>query len=78
MSSSSTKSPDALLDIRVVDRKTAAELIGVSPRTFDRLIALGDAPRSTKLSARRIGYRICDLRAWLDARRSPAEAAAAA
>jgi predicted DNA-binding transcriptional regulator AlpA len=58
--------------VRVVDEQTAIMLTGVSPRTWDRLRARGEAPTATKLSERRIGYRIADLKAWLDARRIPA------
>ena len=55
--------------VRVVDEPTAIEIVGVSPRTWDRMIARGEAPPKTRLSERRIGYRIADLKAWLDARR---------
>jgi predicted DNA-binding transcriptional regulator AlpA len=60
---------DTLDSVRVVDEATAIMLTGVSPRTWDRLRARGDTPPITKLSERRIGYRIVDLKAWLDARR---------
>jgi predicted DNA-binding transcriptional regulator AlpA len=60
---------DALESVRVVDEATAIMLTGVSPRTWDRLRARGETPPITKLSERRIGYRIVDLKAWLDARR---------
>jgi predicted DNA-binding transcriptional regulator AlpA len=63
---------DAFDLVRVVDEQTAIMLTGVSPRTWDRLRARGEAPPATKLSERRIGYRIVDLKAWLDARRVPA------
>ena len=57
--------------VRVVDEPTAILLTGVSPRTWDRLRARGDIPPITKLSDKRIGYRLIDLKAWLDARRVP-------
>lgn len=60
---------DTLDSIRVVDEQTAIMLTGVSPRTWDRLRARGEAPPHTKLSERRIGYRIADIKEWLDARR---------
>jgi predicted DNA-binding transcriptional regulator AlpA len=60
---------DAYDSVRCVDETTAILLTGVSPRTWDRLRARGETPPITKLSARRIGYRIVDIRAWLDARR---------
>jgi predicted DNA-binding transcriptional regulator AlpA len=58
--------------VRVVDEQTAIMLTGVSPRTWDRMRARGETPPITKLSERRIGYRLVDLKAWLDARRLPA------
>ena len=63
---------DAFDLVRVVDEQTAIMLTGVSPRTWDRLRARGEALPATKLSERRIGYRIIDLKNWLDARRVPA------
>jgi predicted DNA-binding transcriptional regulator AlpA len=61
--------------IRVVDEPTALQLLGLSPRTWDRLRAAGDLPVKTQLSPRRVGYRVADLKAWLDARREPQTAA---
>lgn len=61
--------------VRVVDEPTAIMLIGVSPRTWDGMRARGDIPPITKLSYRRIGFRIVDLKTWLDARRQQNTAA---
>jgi predicted DNA-binding transcriptional regulator AlpA len=61
--------PDNLDDIRVLSKEQAIHTLGVSKRTFDRLAALGDLPTKTRLSANRIGYRVCDIKQWLDARR---------
>jgi predicted DNA-binding transcriptional regulator AlpA len=55
--------------VRVVDEPTALSLIGLSVDTWDRLKAKGETPPATRLSARRIGYRVTDLKEWLDARR---------
>lgn len=66
---------DAFESVRVVDRMKACEIVGISDRTLDRMIARGDAPPATKLSARRIGYRISDLKEWLDGRRQDVKAA---
>jgi hypothetical protein len=55
--------------VRVVSRRKAIEIADVSERTWERLEALGDVPVKTRLSQHRIGYRICDLREWLDRRR---------
>jgi predicted DNA-binding transcriptional regulator AlpA len=55
--------------VRVVDEPTAIKIVGVSPRTWDRMRQRGEAPPLTRLSERRIGYRVADLKEWLDARR---------
>ena len=60
---------DEFESVRVVDESTAVKLAGVSPRTWDRMRARGETPPFTQISQRRIGYRIADLKAWLDARR---------
>jgi predicted DNA-binding transcriptional regulator AlpA len=53
---------------RVLDERTAAEFIGLSHMTLERMRKLGTAPRHLALSPRRLGYRVCDLLAWLDTR----------
>lgn len=53
---------------RVLDERTAADFIGLSHMTLERMRKLGTAPRHIPLSTRRLGYRVCDLLDWLDAR----------
>ncbi len=55
--------------VRVLSEPEAVEALGLSRRTWDRLKSLGDVPPKTRLSEGRVGYRVCDLAAWLDARR---------
>ena len=55
--------------VRVVPEPEAVRLVGVSPRTWDRMRARGETPPITRISERRVGYRLIDLQAWLDARR---------
>ena len=55
--------------VRVLSEPEAVEALGLSRRTWDRLKSLGDIPVKTRLSEGRIGYRICDIAAWLDTRR---------
>ncbi len=55
--------------IRVLDRRSMLTMIGLAPRTWDRLEAIGDVPVKTQLSPGRVGYRVCDVKAWLDKRR---------
>ena len=58
--------------VRVVDKAQAQRLANLSARTWDRLEARGETPPKTRLSERRVGYRITDLQRWLDARRETA------
>jgi predicted DNA-binding transcriptional regulator AlpA len=60
---------DILESVRVVDKPTAIEAAGVSESTWERMEKRGETPPVTKVSARRIGYRLIDLQKWLDARR---------
>lgn len=60
---------DSLDQIRVLSKREAVKVAGVSERTWDRLEAVGDVPPKTCLSQGRIGYRVADIRVWLDRRR---------
>jgi predicted DNA-binding transcriptional regulator AlpA len=55
--------------VRVIPEPEAVRHVGVSPRTWDRMRARGETPPITRISERRVGYRLIDLEAWLDARR---------
>ena len=68
--------PPEIARQRVIDERTAAEFIGVSHVSLERLRKAGAAPRHVRLSERRLGYRVCDLLDWLDARTSAAGEAA--
>lgn len=61
---------------RVVSLRTAAALAGISTVTLRRLIASGNGPRVLRLSERRLGIRVSDLRDWLESRAVEPEAAA--
>lgn len=61
---------------RVVDEKTAAEFVGLSAVTLERMRKLGTAPKHLALSPRRLGYRVADLLTWLDQRAAATDAAA--
>lgn len=67
---------DVFENVRIVDKPTAREIVGVSRRTWERMEARGETPPLTKLSPNRTGYRLIDLQKWLDARRQDCEAAA--
>ena len=60
---------DGLDAVRVLSRPETLRVLGVSDRTFDRIEYAGDGPPKTRLSTGRIGYRVSDLKAWLDRHR---------
>ena len=60
---------DEFEGVRVISREEAARLVDVSSDTWDRMEKRGETPPITRLSQRRIGYRVIDLRKWLDGRR---------
>jgi predicted DNA-binding transcriptional regulator AlpA len=60
--------------IKVLNRREAVKHLGISERSFQRLEALGDGPPKTRLSEGRVGYRVSDVAAWLDARRETSTA----
>ena len=60
---------DDLDSIRVLSEPQTYRAIGVSDRTWERLKAIGDVPPKTRLSEGRVGYRVSDIKAWLDRRR---------
>ena len=64
-----------ILDLyQVIGRAEGARLCGLSMDTWHRMEARGETPPITRLSERRVGYRLQDLREWLDARRELREA----
>jgi|1186.fasta_scaffold562775_2 predicted DNA-binding transcriptional regulator AlpA len=72
----SVDTTDPLALNRVVPRLEAIKLAGVSEATWDRLERRNEGPRRCLISERRVGYRVLDLLAWLEAR-SPAAGQAA-
>jgi predicted DNA-binding transcriptional regulator AlpA len=63
---------DAL--VKVLTRRETVKALSLSERSFKRLEAKGDIPPKTRLSDRRVGFRVSDIVAWLDARREKAGA----
>jgi predicted DNA-binding transcriptional regulator AlpA len=55
--------------VRVLNRRETIKTIGVSESTWERLESEGDTPVKTRISQGRIGYRVSDIKQWLDARR---------
>jgi predicted DNA-binding transcriptional regulator AlpA len=58
----------APLLIKVLSRRQTYESLGVSEKTWERLELEGDVPTKTRISQGRIGYRLIDIKMWLDAR----------
>ena len=54
--------------MQVIDEHEAADLLGLSVDTLRRRVRDGTGPIRINLSARRVGYRLGDLQAWLDQR----------
>ena len=61
-------SEDYLLRRRVVTEAEAAHFVSLSLPHLRRLRREGRGPRHVAVSERRIGYRIADLEAWIQAR----------
>jgi predicted DNA-binding transcriptional regulator AlpA len=60
---------DDLESVRVLTKREAQKVTGLSEDTWFRMERIGDTPPITRLSDRRVGYRVIDLRNWLDSRR---------
>jgi predicted DNA-binding transcriptional regulator AlpA len=56
----------------VLTIKQACQRLGIAKSTFFRCAAAGgDFPQKVQLSPGRVGYRKCDIEAWLVARQRP-------
>jgi predicted DNA-binding transcriptional regulator AlpA len=53
---------------RLVSPEVAAQLMGLSLATLHRMWAAGEGPRRIRISARRLGVKLRDLRDFLDQR----------
>ena len=60
----------------VVSEAQTARTLGVSVHTLQRLRVAGDGPVVTQLSARRIGYSVASLEAWVASRQVTSTSAA--
>jgi predicted DNA-binding transcriptional regulator AlpA len=65
---------DAIERHRVLSRHEAAQLLGVSLPTLDRLVDRGEITPPLHLSARRGGWQIGVLVEWLQSRQEPTAA----
>jgi predicted DNA-binding transcriptional regulator AlpA len=66
--------PSELAGKRVLGTRHAAAFVGLSTREWDRRRAAGDTPEPVMLGARKLGYTIESLVAWIEARKEKAAA----
>ena len=52
----------------LIDEDTAAEMLGLSPRTLQAWRARGEGPVYIRVSSRCIRYRVTDLEEWAEER----------
>ena len=62
-------------DLRVLRFEEVALQLGWSSKHLERIVKAGEGPQVTKLSPKNRGIRADHLRAWLDKRAEPVEAA---
>ncbi len=62
--------PLGLDSSRILSAKQTAEILGLSICTVRRLHWAGKLPAPIRLSTRRIGWKVADLLAFVDARRA--------
>ena len=62
--------PGAAQDSVILNEVSAAQRLGLAPRTLQRLRLNGDGPAYVRLTpgGSRIGYAVADLKAWVAAR----------
>jgi predicted DNA-binding transcriptional regulator AlpA len=60
--------PEFPPDCTIVPLPTVAKAASISLSTLRREIERGTGPKITKLSCRRLGIRLSDLRQWLEER----------
>jgi len=64
---------DTLDDLRVIPESEAIHLANVSPASWSRMRQRGETPPLVRISRRRIGYRVSDLKKWIEARVEPSK-----
>lgn len=60
---------------RILRTPGAAEYVGLSASTLEKMRLAGDGPAFVRLGGRAIGYDIRDLDSWLDKQRNQSSAA---
>ncbi len=57
--------------------KGYARIVGVSPRTIERMIVSGEVPRPIRLSPGRRGWMMSEVEGWLEKRKAERDQRAA-
>ena len=57
-------------NMKILRRPTVEQVTGLSRSTLYSMIAEGTFPRPVRLGKRAVGWRECDLSAWLESRKS--------
>lgn len=60
---------------RIVSKKELRQMVPFTPQHILRLEKQGRFPRRIRLGERRVGWRLTDIEAWLDARAAESGAA---
>jgi predicted DNA-binding transcriptional regulator AlpA len=58
--------PRVSTDDRVIMERDAADFLSVGQSTLQRWRQLGTGPKFIRISARRLGYRLSDLKSFLE------------
>jgi len=66
--------PADLRDKRVLDTNNSAAFVGLSTRQWERERERGTSAPVVKLGKRKYGHQVCDLIAWIEARKQQIEA----
>ena len=53
---------------RVVPKEIAAQLLSLSVKSFERLVAQGSIPKPRQLSPNRVGWLVSDIDSWAEKR----------
>ena len=51
-----------------LDLPSVAEALSLSMATVKKLVAAGDLPKPRQLTAKRVGWRVTDIEAWVESR----------
>jgi len=68
MSDDNRKDPPSLRHLRIITQKDLRALVPYTPQHVLRLEKAGKFPRRLQLGQNRVGWRLIDIEAWIEAR----------